>query len=242
MGFNCKKMFLVLCYCLLFFMSGVVCDCDARVLGTGTGPTDHWPLALNAEACKLEHCAREMAACVLDQTCLESVSCPGSCTGESFTAGDWWVTRAWNCASGITFASCHHHSFKKMDGVHINDVSTALSGPTGRVYKRIKQSLSLPYPGVVRVNYDESNGAFPALPDIEDYHIVDKDDSHLLVIFCHGTPNNNLNGAFLLSRSSDYENISEETLIRFKAAIEEHGYNPEDSCIFDNTDCTNGSL
>ena len=77
------------------------------------------------------------------------------------------------------------------------------------------------------------------MPDIEDYHIVDKDDSDLLVIYCHGTPTHQLNGAFLLSRSSSYENISEETLARFKTAIKEHGYDPEDSCIFDNTDCTN---
>ena len=164
-------MFVLWCCFVLFLCSCVECDCDARVLGTGTGPTDHWPLAFNAEACKLEHCAMEMAACVLDQTCLESVTCPASCTGGSFTsglcayecgeagtrsdkymammicfgvhrcqesrtttagpcaatslgegrqdvtsldqlAGHWWITRAWNCASGITFASCQHHFFQ----------------------------------------------------------------------------------------------------------------------------------
>ena len=168
--FNCK-MFVLWCCFVLFLCSCVECDCDARVLGTGTGPTDHWPLVFNAEACKLEHCTREMAACVLDQTCLESVTCPASCTGGSFTsglcayecgeagtrsdkymammicfgvhrcqesrattagpcaatslgegrqdvtsldqlAGHWWITRAWNCASGITFASCQHHFFQ----------------------------------------------------------------------------------------------------------------------------------
>ena len=48
------------------------------------------------------------------------------------------------------------------DGAHVNEISIALPGPTGQVIKHIKQSLSLPYPGVVRVNYDESNGAVSA--------------------------------------------------------------------------------
>ena len=80
--FNSKEMVVLFNCCLLFLISVVACDSDGR-----TGPTDHWPLAVNAEECKLDHCAREMAACVLDQACLESVSCPASCTGELFTAG-----------------------------------------------------------------------------------------------------------------------------------------------------------
>ena len=28
--------------------------------GGGTGPMDHWPTVDNAEACKLQHCGREM--------------------------------------------------------------------------------------------------------------------------------------------------------------------------------------
>ena len=77
------------------------------------------------------------------------------------------------------------------------------------------------------------------MPNLEDYHIIARDDSHLLIIFCHGMPEMSLNGALVLSRSGDIKDISEETLARFKAAIRDHGYDPEESCIFDNTNCTN---
>ena len=80
---------------------------------------------------------------------------------------------------------------------------------------------------------------FPNLPNVEDYHIIDRDSSHLLIIFCHGMPEMSLNGALVLSRSGDDRDIPVETLERFKAAIRDHGYDPEDSCIFDNTDCSN---
>ena len=79
------------------------------------------------------------------------------------------------------------------------------------------------------------------MPQLEDYHIIDRDDSHLLIIFCHGMPDINLNGALVLSRSPDMK-MSEETLTRFKAAIREHGYNPDETCHFDNTDCPSGWL
>ena len=43
----------------------------------------------------------------------------------------------------------------------------------------------------------------------------------------------------VLSRSGDGANLSEETLARFKVAIKEHGYDPEELCTFDNSGCTN---
>ena len=78
---------------------------------------------------------------------------------------------------------------------------------------------------------------FPNLPQLEDYHIIDMDDSHLLILFCHGMPELNLNGAIVVSRSPGRESLSEETLARFKAAVKDHGYDPDDFCLFDNTDC-----
>ena len=74
---------------------------------------------------------------------------------------------------------------------------------------------------------------------MEDYHIIDRDSSHLLILSCHGMPEMSLNGALVLSRSGDDRDISEETLARFKEAIRAHGYDPEDSCIFDNSGCSN---
>ena len=46
----------------------------------------------------------------------------------------------------------------------------------------------------------------------------------------------------MLSRSGDDRDIPVETLERFKAAIRDHGYDPEDSCIFKNAECTNRKL
>ena len=105
--------------------------------------------------------------------------------------------------------------------------------------KSIRQRQSLVWPGVIRGVYDETNEAMANLPQLEDYHIIDMDDSmeHLLIIWCHGMPEMSLNGALVLSRSGRDEDIPAETLQRFKTAIKNHGYDPEDSCVFDNSDC-----
>ena len=180
----------------------------------GSGPTDHWPTVTNAEACKLQHCSREMAACLLDPTCLASLTCPTGCTGEGFVAGlcnfecgeegtrsptylammlcwgthrcqesrpqpagpcaahtewegleeltsldllegSWRVVRAWNCRSGISFASCHHWRLSPTS----NNISISLAGPSGPLYKQVLQRVSLPYPGVLRADYQQDNGA-----------------------------------------------------------------------------------
>ena len=42
-----------------------------------------------------------------------------------------------------------------------------------------------------------STPQFPNLPQLEDYHIIDRTDDHLLIIFCHGMPEANLNGALV---------------------------------------------
>merc|ERR1719189_985571 len=61
---------------------------DVEREGVGSGPTDHWPTVENVEACKLQHCSREMASCLLDPTCLASLTCPAGCTGgDAFVAG-----------------------------------------------------------------------------------------------------------------------------------------------------------
>ena len=52
------------------------------------------------------------------------------------------------------------------------------------------------------------------MPNVEDYHIIDRDSSHLLIIFCHGMPEMSLNGALVLSRSGDDRDIPAETLER----------------------------
>ena len=146
------------------------------------------------------------------------------------------VVRAWNCAtSGIQFASCQHWDIQ----TEVTTVSFTLAGPEGPVNKSIRQKQSLVWPGVIRGVYDETNGAMANLPQLEDYHIIDMDVSmeHLLIIWCHGMPEMSLNGALVLSRSGRDENIPAETLQRFKTAIKNHGYDPEDSCVFDNSDC-----
>ena len=48
---------------------------------------------------------------------------------------------------------------------------------------------------------DETNRAMANLPQLEDYHILDRDDSHLLILSCHGLPEITFNGALVLSRS-----------------------------------------
>ena len=50
-----------------------------------------------------------------------------------------------------------------------------------------------------------------------------------------------LNGAFILSRSGRDDAVPPASLARFEAAVQEHGYNPKDFCIWDNSQCTNGS-
>ena len=50
-------------------------------------------------------------------------------------------------------------------------------------------------------------------------------------------PDINLNGALILSRSGDGEDIPEKTLERFKIAIKEHGYDSEELLNFDNSGC-----
>jgi len=260
-----------------------------------TGPTDHWPTVTSAGACKLEHCSREMASCVLDPRCMELLSCPSSCAGDSFVeglcafecgeaglrsetflammtcwgthrcqearpqaggpcaalsidegdpritsldmiSGEWWVVRAWNCeGSGILFASCQHWNIQP----GTNTVNFSLAGPRGQVAKMIRQRQSLVYPGVVRGLYDETNAAMSNLPQLEDYHIIDTDEAmeKLLVLWCHGTPEMSFNGALVLSRSAKDDDISPETLRRFNTAISNHGYDPEEFCSLDNSQC-----
>ena len=156
------------------------------------------------------------AVCLLDPTCLASLTCPAGCTGgDAFVAGlcnyecgeagtrspsymammlcwgthrcqetrpqpagpcaaltaweglkeitsldllegSWRVVQAWNCqGSGITFASCQHWQL----GTDINQISFSLASPAGPSYKQLRQQVSLPYPGVLRANYQQDNGA-----------------------------------------------------------------------------------
>ena len=103
----------------------------------------------------------------------------------------------------------------------------------------IRQRQSLVYPGVVRGLYDETNAAMSNLPQLEDYHIIDTDEAmeKLLVLWCHGTPEMSFNGALVLSRSARDDDISPETLRRFNTAISNHGYDPEEFCSLDNSQC-----
>ena len=49
-----------------------------------------------------------------------------------------------------------------------------------------------------------STPQFPNLPQLEDYHIIDRTADHLLIIFCHGMPEANLNGALVRRSLSKY--------------------------------------
>ena len=87
--------------------------------------------------------------------------------------------------------------------------------------KQLHLHISLPHPGVLRHTYEGEvmmttaksyltqiqgnlilpvSFQLPNLPQIEDYHIIDSTEDHLLIIFCHGMPESNLNGA-LVSRA-----------------------------------------
>ena len=44
---------------LLLAASSLAAEDSCR-LGGGMGPMDHWPTVESAEACKLQHCGREM--------------------------------------------------------------------------------------------------------------------------------------------------------------------------------------
>jgi len=259
-----------------------------------TGPTDHWPVVEDANACKMDNCARQMASCILDPDCLFHLACPSSCSsvGE-FTAGtcvfectqaaakapvyvdmltcwgenhcqenraepggpcraltpwegvasitslqqvrgDWWVSMAWQCgASGINFAKCQHWRVKPDEGKNL--ITFALAQEEVPLYKQLILHISLPYPGVLRHTYE---GAFPNGPQIEDYHIIDSTDDHLLIIFCHGMPEANLNGALVLSRTQTSA-PDDQTQERFKSQIAAHNMPLEDFCLFNNQECTN---
>ena len=94
---------------LMVIGTSLAIEDSCRVSSSGTGPIDHWPTVENADTCKLEHCSREMvswipantmycnfevlkiyfheALCMLDPTCLTSLSCTSECKGDSFVAG-----------------------------------------------------------------------------------------------------------------------------------------------------------
>ena len=103
----------------------------------------------------------------------------------------------------------------------------------------IRQRNSIKYPGVLRGLYDETNAAMSNLPQLEDYHIIDMDEKmeNLLILFCHGLPEIQINGALVLSRSGRDDDISPETLQRFDTVIRNHGYDPEAFCLLDNSQC-----
>ena len=146
------------------------------------------------------------------------------------------MVRAWDCeGSGILFAKCQHWDIQP----GTTTVNFTLAGPKGPVSKMIRQRNSIKYPGVLRGLYDETNAAMSNLPQLEDYHIIDMDEKmeNLLILFCHGLPEIQINGALVLSRSGRDDDISPETLQRFNTAIRNHGYDPEAFCLLDNSQC-----
>jgi len=157
-----------------------------------------------------------------------------SITSLQHVAGDWWVSAAWQCsASGINFAKCQHWDVPADEGRNL--ITFTLAQDEAAVNKQLRLHLSLPHPGVLRHTYE---GELPNLPQIEDYHIIDSTDDHLLIIFCHGMPESNLNGALVLSRSPT-SSPDDQTLDRFKSQIAAHNMPLEDFCLFDNQECTN---
>jgi len=156
-----------------------------------------------------------------------------SITSLQLLVGDWWVTRAWQCEeSGIKFASCQHWNMQPDEGRTL--IKFALDQEAA-VYRQLHPHLSLIHPGVLRHTYE---GEFPNLPQMEDYHIIDSTDDHLLILWCHGMPEINLNGALVLSRART-SGPDDQTLDRFKSQIAAHNIPLEGSCLFDNQECTN---
>jgi len=189
----------------------------------------------------------EMLRCWGENHCQENRPEPGgpcraltqsegdaSITSLEQVKGDWWVSLAWQCAaSGINFAKCQHWRVEAEKGQNV--ITFALAQEEVPLYKELRFQMSLPHPGVLHHNYE---GVFPNLPQLEDYHIIDRTADHLLIIFCHGMPEANLNGALVLSRSQT-TTPGEQTLERFKSQIAAHNMPLEDFCWFDNQQCTN---
>ena len=71
---------------------------------------------------------------------------------------------------------------------YLLQVSLALQGSSGPVYKQLRQAISLPYPGVLRGTYDHTNGAVSS--------------------FSQTTGRRPLLGAFLLRAFFDYCEIA----------------------------------
>jgi len=103
------------------------------------------------------------------------------------------------------------------------------------VYRQLHPHISLIHPGFLRHTYE---GELPNLPQMEDLHIIDSTADHLLILWCHGMPDVNLNGALVLSRDRT-SGPDDHTLDRFKSQIAAHNIPLEGSCLFDNQECTN---
>ena len=54
---------------------------------------------------------------------------------------------------------------------------------------------------------------------------------------CGGNQDLRVNGAIVMSRHKTIDQIPQETMDRFKANVAARGYDPDDFCTFDNTDC-----
>ena len=86
------------------------------------------------------------------------------------------------------------------------------------VYRQLHPHISLIHPGFLRHTYEgevvkQTNPKhlpiksifycfsfqLPNLPQMEDLHIIDSTADHLLILWCHGMPDVNLNGALVSS-------------------------------------------
>jgi len=151
-------------------------------------------------------------------------------------SGEWWVSVGWNCGpSTLDFASCMHWNVQGEQGK--NRVVVALPQGDSVAIRGIKQQITLPYNGVVRATYggEEPHPGGPVQE--EEYHIIDHDPSHLLILWCHGMPEVRMNGAIVLSRTKEL--VPKDILARFQRQVGEHGMDPEDLCVFHNQGCTN---
>lgn len=151
--------------------------------------------------------------------------------------GVWWTVMAWECSTGkynTAGADTNPCMMYKIDGA--SSLVCFDIKKFGSVTKWKKPSqASLAGPGILKTSHDKTR---PYPFESVENHIVDYDDSYQLHIWCGGNQDARFNGAFVLSRNRTIDNINPETLDRFKANVKARGYDLNDSCTFDNADCT----
>jgi len=199
---------------------------------------------------------QNLVKCMVDNDCMAKYEDDGICMAEDSDAlqeitdisqvqGDWWVLKGQNCGQdeiwrgGYDWYPCQHGRFETVEeGDWINN-TTYCNGKDSQCTSEIIVTipkLSLISPGVVRHNYPQ--GQAPIVPQVEDWKFVAfPDPDWALVIWCGHNPVLQYNGAFVVSRKQNMDNLTEEIDQELRSAAEKFGIDYDAMCISDNTSC-----